>query len=489
MSVFTQIWEQLSRNARIALLTGSAILAVLVIALSFWLMRPDYQVLFGNLSSSDAAAMTAALDKLKIPYQLADGGNTIEVPADQVYKTRLKLINSDVPLHGTVGFELFNNADIGMTEFAQKVNYQRALQGELARTIMSYEEIQGARVHLALPEHTLFRDADKQAKASVSLILKPGKTLMPAEVQGIQRLIAASVDDMRPQDVTIIDQHGIALTPRSGSADAADMSADLDGKQALEHYLTHKVMAVLDNTFGRGQCIASVNVMFNRNAVKTTTERVLGADNGNAPVGVVVHEHHTSSDTLAPGQAVMPTTPLHPGTATDSSKDVDYQVGRQVEQVVAQPGAVQRIDVAVVIRAPLDADALNHVRDIVAMSAGVNRARGDEISIYTMAQLGATAPANPITTPAESGSASPPASATPTPVFPHRPWLPGVMPIVMPILAALALAMFFAMAILMLRTGKQPAQPPALSLRERQEVLARIRDWLDDPHENPEGLT
>ncbi|HZV65291.1 MAG TPA: flagellar M-ring protein FliF, partial [Telluria sp.] len=131
------LWEGLDRRARVGAALGCVLIAGLMVALAVWAYRPDYQVLFADMAPRDAAAMSAELDKMKTPYQLGDDGNTILVPRDLVYKTRLKLMGKDVPLHGAVGFEVFNNADFGMTEFVQKVNYLRAVQGELTRTILS----------------------------------------------------------------------------------------------------------------------------------------------------------------------------------------------------------------------------------------------------------------------------------------------------------------------------------------------------------------
>jgi flagellar M-ring protein FliF len=145
-------WAQLGAGARVGLLCGIAVILAATIGVAAWLWRVDYQVLFADLQPQDTAVMVAELDRMKVPYKIGSDGNTILVDGAVVHSTRLKLMGKDLPLHGTAGFELFNNADFGMTEFAQKINYQRALQGELTRTIMSLSEVRDARVHLALPE-------------------------------------------------------------------------------------------------------------------------------------------------------------------------------------------------------------------------------------------------------------------------------------------------------------------------------------------------
>ena len=145
-------WNGLGRGARAGLVAGTVSIALATAAMGWWALRADYQVLFAELSPQDAAAMTAELERLKVPYRLADEGASILVEKEQVYAVRMKLMGKDLPLHGAVGFELFNNSDFGMTEFAQKINYQRALQGELTRTILSLAQVKDARVLLVLPE-------------------------------------------------------------------------------------------------------------------------------------------------------------------------------------------------------------------------------------------------------------------------------------------------------------------------------------------------
>ena len=483
MTLFSQVWQRLDRAARFGFVLALIVLVAAVAALSVGIFKTDYQVLFGDLAPTDAATMTAELDRMKIPYKIEGNGNTIMVPAEQVYKTRLKLVGRDLPLHGTVGFELFNNADIGMTEFAQKVNYQRALQGELTRTILSYEEIQSARVHLALPEQTLFKKTNAQAKASVSLTLKPGKTLQPHEVQGIQRLVAASVPDIQESDVTVIDQHGVALTHNSvadgdGNGNGnGNGTGDLDGKEALEHYLTRKVADVLDRTFGAGQTIASVDVAFNRKAVKTTTEHVLGA-NDTAATGIIVHEHQTSHDAgAAPAADTIPVTPPH--AAGNNVREVDYQVGRRVEQVVSSPGAIEKINVAVVVRQSLEVDQIDRIRDIVSAAAGIDKARGDGVAVYTMAQFGATQAATRSTIVA--GAAETPAQPEASPAsaaVPDKPQraVPATAPTrALPYIVMAAVAALLIIFLLL----RAPRNADSLGPEEREAVLARMRLWLD----------
>lgn len=212
------------RQILLAVAVAIVIGGLLVAAYFAW-FRTRYEVLFSNLRNADAATILADLDKKKIPYRLKDDGATILVPSDSVTKTRVDIISGDLPLKGTVGFELFNKSDMGLTEFAQKINYQRALQGELARTIMSMESVEEARVHLTLTEQTIFREDRRPAKASVSVMARSGRTLSAQTIAGIQRLVAAAVPDLDISNVVVLDGDGAVVSqagPESVSVAATD---------------------------------------------------------------------------------------------------------------------------------------------------------------------------------------------------------------------------------------------------------------------------
>src|SRR5205085_1424775 len=183
-----------------------------------------------SLRTMDAATIVAELDKQKVPYRLEQGGTTITVPEDQVDSTRLAVMGQDLPLKGQVGFELFNKSDMGLTDFAQKINYQRALQGELARTIMTVDAVDSARVHLSLSEHGIFRDDRVAAKASVTLVPRPGHRLTVPTVIGIQRLVAAAVPELEASNVVVIDEDGRVI----GSELGANEPAESPERQRLE---------------------------------------------------------------------------------------------------------------------------------------------------------------------------------------------------------------------------------------------------------------
>src|SRR5258706_7694870 len=215
------MWDEASAGARLGFVTGVLVILAIVVWLSLSVLRPEYQTLFSELDPQDAASMVAELDKMKVPYRLSADGTAIQVDRAQVHTLRLKLLaKSGGSLKGGVGFEIFNNTDFGMTEFAQKINYQRALQGELTRTITALDEVKNARVHLVLPESGLFRKNGLKPKASITLAMKDGRSLQPEQVLGIQRLVAPARPGIRPSAVPIATHRGVTLTPAAGS-DAA----------------------------------------------------------------------------------------------------------------------------------------------------------------------------------------------------------------------------------------------------------------------------
>lgn len=192
--------------ARIALIGVVVVMAAFAI---YWFaLRATFTPVLTSLPPEDAADVVKVLEEKKIAYQLADGGTTVLVASDQADKARVELVGSELPMRGQVGFELFNQSDMGLTEFAQKINYQRALQGELARTLLMLDDIQSVRVHLGLADRSLFRDEQSRPKASVALVLKPGHLLTESRVSGIQRLVAGAIPDLLPEAVAVLDETG-----------------------------------------------------------------------------------------------------------------------------------------------------------------------------------------------------------------------------------------------------------------------------------------
>ena len=378
-------WQGASASARWGLVLGVMLVLAVTAALAAWAFRADDGVLFSRLEAADAATLTRELERMKVPYRLEDEGSTILVDGAKVHQTRLRLMGRDLPLHGAVGFELFNDADLGMTEFAQRVNYLRALQGELTRTIVSLSEVRSARVHLALPEEGLFRRERARPKASVTLSLREGRSLRREQVHGIQRLVAAAVPGIEPRDVTLVSDQGVALTHDGDDADGVSSSHRLAVKRDVETYLADKANAVLTGAFGAGRALASIDVTLDMRQVRLTTEDVTAPQTGapgEIPTGVVVRERETLRDAPrhAPAAAASPDgTSIGPG-----HREVEYQVGRRVEQVISGPGSILRIHAVGVVREPLDAAGIEQVRALIGHAVGASKDRGDTVHVLPM---------------------------------------------------------------------------------------------------------
>lgn len=454
-------------------------LLVVLMMWAWWSQRAPKAVLFSDLAERDAAVFTAELDKLKQPYSLSEDGHAILVAADAVHRTRLALMGKPLPLHGAVGFELFNSADFGVSDFVQKVNYQRALQGELTRTVLSIEQVQDARIHLAIPEQALFRKDAQKAKASVTLSLKGGRSLQPEQVSGIQRLIGASVPEIKPEDVTVLDQHSVVLS-RAATDEGAAAAGQLEARQGLEGLLARKVTRLLDQMFQPGETMVAVDVTLNLDQSRVTTEEVLGAATGEReghPAGVITRERTTTRE---------PATDSVTGTAGGSaqaqvqSQETDYQTGKRVTQTASMGGQVQRLHVAVVVRRPLSEAELAQVRQLVTTAVGIQPARGDTVAVQSMADMAAIAQA-----PASAAGLAPPTREPPLRPTPASDTTPHAEPeprwVWLGMAGAAAVAVLAAVAVVMGRRRRMPlAESTApLSAEEREAVLVNLRHWLE----------
>ena len=399
-------------------------------------------------------------------------------------------MGKEMPLHGAAGFELFNNGDFGMTEFAQKVNYQRALQGEITRTILSLAEVESARVHLALPDEGLFRREQSRAKASVTLGLKRNQTLRAEQVSGIQRLISAAVPGVAVQDVTIVDSRGVALTRSAGPDALPDGNQRLDLKRDIETHLSRKATEVLERAFGAGRALTSVDVTLNLNQVRVTTEDVTTPPvrKGEVPSGVVVRERETIKDEsalLAGRRGDAPA--AGPGS---SHRETEYQVGRRVEQVVSQPGSIERLQVVAVVQAPLKPGQLEQLRALVGAAVGLSPQRGDVIVVQSLDGMADAAAVPAIDAgaamslaaqgPAPAASAGTPgqlaAGGTATQAIAGMAGLLGL---------AAILSLGFAHRRGRMRSPALAASaaPQAMTPAQREAALLKVRQWLDEvPH-------
>ncbi|MNK29403.1 Flagellar M-ring protein [compost metagenome] len=460
----SEFWTRLDRRNRYTLAFGAVAIVAAVAVAGFWLTRGHYQVLFSGMKPQDASVMLRELEKQKIPYRLEADGTAILVPQEVVHKTRIGLLGQDLPLHGAVGFEIFNNADFGMTEFAQRINYQRALQGEITRTILSLADIDSARVLIALPEQGLFHRGGGAPTASIAVGLRNGRSLAPEQVLGIQRLVSASIPDIESRNVTIVNQHGVALTASGEDGDGAGTAdARLALKRSTEEYLTRKITSMLDQTFGAGTVVASVDVLLNMDRIRITTEDILPyspAGKGQ-PTGVVVRERRSNRE----GESGASNNSRRAGGGTES--ETDYQPGRKVEEIVSTAGVIMKMGVTAVVRGPMDGVALDRLRMLVGNAAGAQVERGDTVIVYSTEQMAARGGAL-------AQDAGPTVAQLPSPPPVLRTdfeWTPRLA-----ISLLLAAGGVLILLLLLLSSRRAPVQ--RLSGEQREILLQQLRGWL-----------
>lgn len=480
----TDLWEGLSRVGRVLLLAAMVVILGGGSAALLWASRSNDEVLFSDLEARDAAAIVDELKKMKVPYRIGGDGSKILVDGKAVREVRLSLMGRGVPITGGVGFEIFDNKEVGMTESIQKINYQRALQGELSRTIMANDQLRSARVHLVVEESGLFARQKIQPKAAVSVVLKSGAHLSNTQIMGIQRLVAAAVPGLEPSRVTVTDQRGIALSAEADDESDANGAAVASGKLRLkkqaDEYLTQKVAAVLDRAFGQGQAIVSVDATLNFDEIKRTEQNVLPVPGHGADVGAVVRRRESiyrqnNATTTSIVRAVDGTSDSaegreSPAGALTSTNETEFELGKSAEQILSTPGGIRRVSVGVIVPQPLNGDQLNRVRDIVQMAVGFNAERGDAITVQPLGSImTAMHTAEPIDSPPASASAAP---ATPAATGQWR-----VDPVIIVLVLLVGLIGFG--VLLRVRGAAAGKVQSRLSDNERQQLLREIRSMIE----------
>jgi flagellar M-ring protein FliF len=346
----------LGRRLMILVLLAGGIAGL--IAVTLWSQQPEMQVLFTNLSPDDAGSIVEKLKEAKVPYELGAGGSSVLVPSAQVHDLRLQLAGQGIPRGGGVGFELFDRTTVGMSEFIQKLNYRRALQGELARTIAQMPEVERARVHLAVPERRLFSSERDRARASVVLSLRRGNGLSKSQVQGIVHLVASSVEGLQPQDVTVLDGHGRLLSDTSDDGPTRLSGSQLEYQRSLEKDIESRIQTMLERIVGANKAVVRVSSVLDFRQVELTEERF-------DPNGQVVRSEQRNQEKSSgvngiaggvPGVASnVPAPPSTEPTQTSStsnqakSETLNYEISRTVSRIVEPTGTIKKLSVAVLV--------------------------------------------------------------------------------------------------------------------------------------------
>jgi flagellar M-ring protein FliF len=398
-------WRGLSRGQQLLLLGVAVVLPVLLFVGSQWVSEGQYVPLFASLTAEDAGAIVSQLKAAKVPYRVGGNGEQILVPADKAAELRLKMAVQGLPLGGGVGFEVFDKTAFGVSDFTQRLNYQRALQGELARTIGQLREVARARVHLVLPQASLFAERERPASASVFLKLQPGTHLGREQVRGVVNLVASSVEGLSPDRITVVDTDGRVLSV-GGDTGGAASPRRMEAKSGVEEGLERRVQGLLDATLGAGQAVARVSAVLNFDQIEKTEEKF-------DPQGVLKQKTKTTETNKGRTSAA-----LNPAGAPDigepqtganltqnegnrDSESTTYEVSRVVARTVTPPGELRRLSVAVMLNvpvkvtqdaekkdvrepAPRSAEELEKIRKVVMGAVGFDDKRGDEVTVVEM---------------------------------------------------------------------------------------------------------
>ena len=414
LSQLKATFQNLSRGKQITLVTLILGSFAGCIFLMSWSGKSEFHPLFSKLNPEDAGIILTKLKEQKIEYRIASNGTTILIPQEHIYETRMKMASDGLPQGSGVGFEIFNETKLGMTEFAQNVNYQRALQGELSRTINRIGEIESSRVHIVLPEKSLFVEDEELATASVALHLQAGKWLNQNQIKGIVHLLSSSVARLSPENVTIVDQNGKLLAGLKNDSTFGNLSSNqLEYQARVEKSLENRVRTMLESALGEGKAIVRLSCSFDFKSQEKTEELYL-PDNRVVRSEQALNES-TSSPELAP-QGVPGIRSNIPGDAMTKEQNqsaarasifqkndrtVNYEIGKVVSHIKEPVGEMTRVSIAVLVdgsyqRAekedgkvdwdyiPRTADEMQKFENIVKRAVNFNEERGDEVEIINI---------------------------------------------------------------------------------------------------------
>ena len=404
---------------KLMLVAGIAAVVAVMVVFWLWSQQPDYRVLYSNYSDKDGGAIVAELEKMNVPFKFSDGGNAILVPAGQVHQARLKLAADGLPKGGNAGFELLENQKFGVSQFVEQVNFQRALEGELERSVQSISAVEGAKIHLAIPKSTVFVRDQLKPTASVLLNLRAGRSLDPQQVGAIVHLVASSVPNLPTANVTVVDQNGTLLSDTSKKAGANQLDAtQIKYIEDMQASITKRVESIIAPLVGEKNVRAesSVEIDFasieqaaetykpnqkpEDTAIRSLQNSESQTTNGGAAAGVpgalsnqppgVATAPLVTDGTTASGTAAAEATPINSQKNTTTNFEVDKTI-RYTQQPM---GGVKRINVAVVVNnmqvvdakgkvtyRPLTAAEKTQINDLAMQAMGFNKERGDSLTV------------------------------------------------------------------------------------------------------------
>ena len=405
-------FSQFTINQRFIILLALAGSIAGLVAVTLWTQQPDMQVLFANLAVDDASGIIDKLKDAKVPYETTNGGTTILVPNAQVHDLRLEMAGQGLPHGGGVGYEIFDRTTMGMSDFVQKLNYRRALQGELARTIAQMPEVERARVHLAIPERRLFATEQDRARASVVVSLRSSQTLSKAQIQGVVHLVSSSVEGLQARDVTVVDGHGNLLSNTSSDESAGLSGTQMEFQRTLEKDIENRIQTMLERIVGVNKAVVRVSSMLDFRKIETTEERY-------DPNGQVVRSEQRGQEKSSgvngtsggvPGvESNVPGGTEGEGGQTSSNNNqtknetVNYEISRTVSRIVEPTGTIKKLSVAVLVDGiyeggkageagadqpkkyvPRSEEEIKRIEEIVKKAMGYSTERQDQVEVVNI---------------------------------------------------------------------------------------------------------
>jgi len=406
---FSTWFSELNSSRKVLVLAGLGLFLSGLIVMSLWTQKQELQVLFSNMAAEDSSAIIEDLKGRHIPYELKQSGRTILVPSDQVHELRLKFASQGLPRGGGIGFEIFDKPSLGMTEFVQNLNFRRGLEGELVRTITQLDEIDSARVHIAIPKKSLFMEKEDKPTASVVLKIKSSRRLKGSQVEGIGHLVASSVEGLSPEDVTIIDMHGNILSNGRDENGLLSLSRTQIGYQReIEKNLQKRAKSMLESILGPGKAIVRVSATINFEQVEKK-EELFDPDSQVARSEQKTEESHVGSAIPTGIPGTVSNVPgatgaksnkppaITPPSSTKTRETINYELNKTVKKIVQQVGNIKKLSIAVIVDGtyseegkgakkqkkynPRSEEEMKRLRTIVERAVGFDAKRGDSIEV------------------------------------------------------------------------------------------------------------
>ena len=339
-----------------------AVVAGVVVGFIFiisWTTSPEFGILYKNLSPEDAGVILSKIKEEKVDYRISSNGKSISIPKNLIYEKRMALASQGLPQGGSIGFEIFDSTNLGVTEFVQNVNYQRALQGELSRTISKFDEVESARVHIVMPSRSLFIDQDELATASVALSMRRSRRLSRDQVHGIVHLVSSSVSGLNPENVIVIDSHGKMLSGDKGESVTGKISHDqLKFKDGLEKSLEKRVKTMLDTALGSNKSVVRISCSLNFKKQEKTEEKYY-PENQVVRSEQLLSAMSSGADDIASGipgvsSNIAPVKKDASVSGADKKfekKDqtINYEIGKIINHIIEPVGAITRLSIAVMV--------------------------------------------------------------------------------------------------------------------------------------------